>query len=196
MKAYPAWTPEAVPRLPLNCWTILLVAAAVLLSGCSIRKRPTIPWATAVQVRPVVQAHLAREVSEDSIPEFQLELPLFPTQLMTMRPVPPRPHVSVPPAGSAGKDPEKLDAPVISFQLSPQEAAVAQQETNQSLAIAEKNLASAQQAKLNAAQLDLASKIRAFIKDAREAAQMNDWSRARNLAKKAEVLSEELGRSL
>jgi hypothetical protein len=49
---------------------------------------------------------------------------------------------------------------------------------------------------LNAAQSDLASKIRGFIKDAREAAQIADWSRARSLAKKAQVLSEELAGSL
>jgi hypothetical protein len=34
------------------------------------------------------------------------------------------------------------------------------------------------------------------MKDAREAAQITDWSRARSLAKKAQVLSEELIRSL
>jgi hypothetical protein len=49
---------------------------------------------------------------------------------------------------------------------------------------------------LNAAQSDLASKIRGFIKDAREAAQIADWSRARSLAKKAQVLSEGLADSL
>jgi hypothetical protein len=49
---------------------------------------------------------------------------------------------------------------------------------------------------LSAAQRDLVSKIRGFIKDAREAAQITDWSRARSLAKKAQVLSEELASSL
>jgi len=77
---------------------------------------------------------------------------------------------------------------MIAPELTPQESAVAQQQTNQSLGIAEKNL--------NAAQADLVSKIRGFIKDAREAAQITDWSRARGLAKKAQVLSEELTGSL
>jgi hypothetical protein len=73
---------------------------------------------------------------------------------------------------------------------------VAQQQTNQSLVIAEKNLGSARGKNLNAAQSDLVSKIKGFIKDARAAAQVTDWSRARSLAKKAQVLSEELAGSL
>jgi hypothetical protein len=80
--------------------------------------------------------------------------------------------------------------------ITPQESAVAQQQTNQSLGIAEKNLALARGKNLNAVQSDLVSKIRGFIKDAREAAQSADWSRARSLAKKAQVLSEELAGSL
>ena len=85
---------------------------------------------------------------------------------------------------------------MISPQLTAQESAAAQQETNQSLAIAEKNLSSTRGKKLNAAQSDLASKIRGFLKDAREAAQTGDWSHARSLSKKAQVLSEELAGSL
>lgn len=69
---------------------------------------------------------------------------------------------------------------------------MAQQQTSQSLGIAERNLASVHGKSLNAAQSDLVSKILGFIKDARDAAQAGDWSRARSLAKKAEVLSVEL----
>jgi len=89
-----------------------------------------------------------------------------------------------------------LEAPTIALQVTPQESAVAEQQAKQSLGIAEKNLESARGKNLNAAQSDLASKIRGFIKDAREAAQIGDWSRARSLAKKAQVLSEELAGSL
>jgi hypothetical protein len=49
---------------------------------------------------------------------------------------------------------------------------------------------------LNATQSDLVSKINGFLKYAREAAQAGDWSHARSLAKKAQVLSEELAASL
>ena len=77
-----------------------------------------------------------------------------------------------------------------------EETAAAQQQTNQSLSIAEKNLESVLGKRLNAAELDLVSKIRGFIKDARDAAQGADWTRARSLSKKAQVLSEELAASL
>ena len=113
-----------------------------------------------------------------------------------MRSEPARPHVPTPPAAGTGSEAEKALTPIIAPQLSPQESATAQQETKQSLSIAEKNLAVARGKKLNATQLDMASKINGFLKDAREAAQSGDWSRARNLAKKAEVLSNDLVSSL
>jgi hypothetical protein len=91
---------------------------------------------------------------------------------------------------------EKREAPMIAPQLTPAETTVAQQQTNQSLGSAEKNLAAANSKKLNATQADLVSKIKGFVKDAREAAQIGDWSRARSLAKKAQVLSEELAGAL
>jgi len=163
-----------------------------------MRKRPTIPWATAVQVKPVTQPRTVEisSVPDDLLPELPLELPPFPGHLTTVRTAPPRPRVSTSPSAATGTEAEKLEAPVIAPQLTPQESAVAQQQTNQSLGIAEKNLEAARGKNLNVAQADLVSKIRGFIKDAREAAQITDWSRARSLAKKAQVLSEELSGSL
>jgi hypothetical protein len=138
----------------------------------------------------------ASSVSEDPLPELRPELPPFPSHLITVRTTPPRPRVGTPPPATTGAEGEKLEAPMIATQLTPQESAVAQQQTNQSLVIAEKNLGSARGKNLNAAQSDLVSKIKGFIKDARAAAQVTDWSRARSLAKKAQVLSEELAGSL
>jgi hypothetical protein len=123
-------------------------------------------------------------------------LPAFPIPLITVKSGPVRPHVSGASPGNAGGDAEKSEAPMISPQLTAQETAAAQQETHQSLAIVEKNLASTRGKRLNATQSDLASKVRGFLKDAREAAQIGDWSHARSLAKKAQVLSEELASSL
>ena len=163
-----------------------------------MRKRPNIPWATAVQVRPVAQAHTleGNDVSEDPLPELRFELPPFSGRLIFARSGPPRPRGSTPPPIATGNDTEKSEAPTIAPQLTSQESAVAEQQTNQSLRIAESNLQSARGKNLNATQTDLISKIRGFIKDAREAAQITDWSRARSLAKKAQVLSEELASSL
>ena len=162
-----------------------------------MRKRPNIPWATAVQVRPELQAWTAEanSVADNPAPELRVELPPFPSNLMTVRSAPPRPRVSPTSSGANGTDADKLEAPTIAPQLSLQETAVAKQETNQSLSIAEKNLARTSGKSLNAVQADLVSKIKGFQKDAREAAQMGDWSHARGLAKKAQVLSEELAGS-
>ena len=81
-------------------------------------------------------------------------------------------------------------------ELTLRESAAFRQETNQSLSNAERNLSTTNGKSLNAAQADLASKVRGFIVDAREAARTGDWARARNLAKKAQALSEELAGSL
>jgi ribosomal protein S20 len=135
-------------------------------------------------------------VPDDALPELRFELPPFPGRLIVVRSGPPRPRGSTPPPIATGNDTEKSEAPTIVPQLTSQESAVAEQQTNQSLRIAESNLQSARGKNLNATQTDLVSKIRGFIKDAREAAQITDWSRARSLAKKAQVLSEELASSL
>ncbi len=163
-----------------------------------MRKRPNIPWATAVQVRPETQARTLEgiDVHEDPFPDLRFELPPFPSRLIVVRSGPPRPRGSTPPPVATGNDTEKSEAPTIAPQLTSQESAVAEQQTNQSLRIAENNLQSARGKNLNATQTDLVSKIRGFLKDAREAAQITDWSRARSLAKKAQVLSEELASSL
>jgi hypothetical protein len=175
---------------------------AFLSSGCIslFHRRPKIPWTTAVQVRPNLQAHAGGGDGGDlDAPEIGLDLGPLAAIMVPIRSVPPRPHVNPAPAPAANApvaDAEKPEAPTIAAQLSKEEFAAAQQETNQSLDIAEKNLASALNKHLNAAQNDLVSKIRGFLKDAREAAQAGDWARARNLAKKAQVLSEELVRSV
>lgn len=142
------------------------------------------------------QTGMTGDAPTDPVPDLRLELPPFPLRLISMRSTPPRPRVLTPPSNGTGTDAEKLEAPMIAPQLSPEEAAVAEQQANQSLGVAERNLASSRGKKLNPAQSDLVSKIRSFLKDAREAARISDWARARSLAKKAEVLSEELAASL
>jgi hypothetical protein len=171
-----------------------LGCAAVLLNGCSMRKRPAIAWATAIQVKPAIPARVSetKEVPEDEIPDLHIEIASFPSRLITTHSTPPRPRVSTPANSAGGNDEEKSGAPQLVPQLTAEETAGAQQQTNQSLTIAEKNLESARGKRLNAAELDLVSKIKGFLKDAREAAQSADWARARSLSKKAEVLSQEL----
>jgi hypothetical protein len=81
-------------------------------------------------------------------------------------------------------------------QLTPAESAAAQQQTDQSLRAAEANLSRSKGRALSATQSDLAQKSRSFLRQARNAARERDWVRARNLAVKAQLLSEELVRTL
>ncbi len=163
-----------------------------------MRRRPGIPWATAIQVRPVIQPQTATamEIPEDPIPELRLEFPALPSRMMTTHSAPARPRVPAATSAGAGAESERSESSLITPQLSAEETVVAQQQTNASLSITEKNLQSALGKRLNAAQTDLVSKIRGFLKDAREAAQVADWARARSLSKKAQVLSETLVTSL
>jgi hypothetical protein len=198
MRENPVWCLTVSPRCFPHSVILLFWCAVLVLGGCSIRRRPDIPWAIAVQVRPVTLQQTAEtnDVSEDPIPELRFELPASSVRLIPARIAPPRPRGSAAPTATTGNDAEKAEAPTIAPQLTPQEFVAAQLQTNESLATAERNLGAARGKTLSAVQRDLVSKIQGFIKDAREAAQITDWSRARSLAKKAQVLSEELASSL
>jgi len=129
-------------------------------------------------------------------PVFNLNVAQAPAILIPVHTVPLRPRSSSPPPAVAAVDPEKPEGLKIALQLSPDQTVAARQETNQSLDIAEKNLAATRGKTLNAAEADLVSKIKSFLKDAREAVKASDWARARSLAKKAQVLSEQLAESM
>jgi hypothetical protein len=173
----------------------VLGSAAILASGCAARKKPTIPWSTAVLVRPIAPEHPSTTGDlEDPVPDLKLEIPPPPAPFAT-RTAPARPRTVAPatnPNGATGKP----GTPQIVPELSTQESASLQRETDQSLRTAEHNLSTTAGKSLNATQADLASKVRSFISDAREAGRAGDWARARDLAKKAQVLSEELAASL
>lgn len=178
-------------------WTVLGAAAcaAVLLSGCAAQRKTAIPWSTAILVRPIAPARDTQTTeAEDPVPDLRLEIPPLPAPLAT-RSAPARPR-SAAPAQNEKAQQEKMAAPQIVPELSTGESESLQKETEESLNVAERNLSSATGKSLNASQADLASKVRAFIGDAREAGRAGDWGRARTLATKAQVLSEELTRSL
>lgn len=131
--------------------------------------------------------------SVDPVPELQLELPP-PPPLLSVHTAPARPHVAQVPA--AENTAERPEAPVIAPQMSDAEASAARQQMTSSISEAERNLARSQGRTLNATQSDLATKIKQFIGDAQSASREGDWTRARSLATKAQVLSEELASSL
>lgn len=169
----------------------LLGFAAILLGGCAARKTPAIAWSTEVLVRPIPPERPAPTANlADPVPDLRLEIPPPPAPLAA-RNVPARPRTFAP-SQSENVQPEKLETPQILPDLTSQESASLQRETEESLSTAERNLSGAAGKSLNATQSDLASKVRSFISDARDAGRAGDWARARDLAQKAQVLSEQL----
>jgi hypothetical protein len=179
---------------------LVCVCALPFIGGCSARKNNPNKWRGAGMLRPAMPATVAphpRPLSEESVdpvPELRLEIPP-PPPLLAVRFVPPRPRVAPAPAAESGAA-AKPEVPAIAPQLSAAESSAAQQQMTASLAIAEKNLGYSQGKKLNTTQTDLAAKVKEFVDDARAAGRGGDWTRARSLATKAQVLSEELAASL
>jgi hypothetical protein len=187
-------------RAYTRVWLAGLCVSAVMFSGCAERrvkaKVKAFPWNTMAMAHPILPktAGSPDDQAADSFPEFAFDVPPPPSPLVTVSGAPQRPHVPAAPAGQ--NNAAKFEPPQIVPQLTPQETQAAQQQTNLSLSIAERNIGAARGRTLNATQSDLASKVRSFITEAREAAHIGDWTRASNAAKKAQVLSEELARSL
>jgi outer membrane murein-binding lipoprotein Lpp len=178
-----------------------VIAACVptlLLTGCANRraKAKPFPWSTFAYTRPISPANSAQiGESDDPLEDVTLDVEPPPSPLVVVRSAPARPRV--PATNSPQNDAvNKPDVPQIAPQLTAGETSAAQQQTTQSLSIAEHNIGSSDGKQLNPTQQDLASKVRSFMAEAREAAKTGDWTRARNAAKKAEVLSQELASSL
>jgi hypothetical protein len=170
----------------------------LFLSGCAqrqVKARP-FPWSTYAYTRPVAPAILPTEPNnDDPLADATLEVAPPPSALVVARSAPSRPRVPVVNSSQNDND-SKPEVPQIAPQLTAAEASAAQQQTPQSLSVAERNIGSAEGKTLNAMQQDLASKVRSFMAEAHAAAKSGDWTRAKNAAKKAEVLSQELASAL
>jgi hypothetical protein len=179
---------------------VAVCVSVVVAGGCAERnvkaKVKSYPWSANAKARPIVPrvVNASYEEAGGSGPAMDLEVTPPPSPLVAANAVPARPRVPVVPAG--GSPGAKFEPPTIVPQLTAQEAAVAQQQTNQSLSIAERNVGATRGRTLSPQQSDLVSKVLSFVSEAREAAHSGDWMRASNAAKKAQVLSEELARSL
>ena len=170
-----------------------------LLGGCIQRqvKAKSFPWSTYAYTRPVTPTILPAEPdsNDDPLADVTLEITPPPSALVIARSAPSRPRVPVVNSSQNDSD-SKPEVPQIAPQLTAAEANAAQRQTTQSLSVAERNIGSAEGKTLNAMQQDLASKVRSFMAEAHEAAKSGDWTRAKNAAKKAEVLSQELASAL
>ena len=189
------------PRGHARAGAVFCLLAVLIISGCAERKKPAVSWVGAGLSRPVVPATVTApkprplpDESVDPVPELQLEVPP-PPPLLAIHTSPARPHVAPTPVAENNGE-NKPEAPVIAPQMSAAEASAARQQMTSSINEAERNLARSQGKALNANQSDLAAKIKQFIGDAQSASREGDWTRARSLATKAQVLSEELASSL
>jgi hypothetical protein len=175
--------------LALLCTTAMCAG----MSGCFTSRPPRASIAGKVSLRPPMLP-AANSTGLDAAPDVAMGTTRAP-ELILLRTSPPRPHVAPPPVPETGK-PEKQRQPGIAPDFDTQEAQEAKADAQRSLEQVEKNLSLSSGRSLNASQQDLVSKMRGFAENAREAMRTGDWVRAKNLSKKAEVLSEELADSL
>jgi hypothetical protein len=188
---------SSVSRPRIRAVVAACFCVGVLLSGCAEHKRPGFVWQTASVVHPRLPAppKEADVAEREAPPELRIAAPTptlnFPLGAIA-RPARPRVATQQP----AAVEPGKAQTPSVTPQLSTQESTAQQQEASASLTAAENSLAATQGKSLNAAQADMASKITGFMADARAAAATGDWTSARTLARKAQLLAEELVQSL
>lgn len=190
--------PRTRTQRPLNrkesARQILLAAMCVCVlgcEGCMANKRPAFRFKDVALAHPIFSAP-RDAVQIDPAPDLPVAAAAMPPRLGTFHAVPPRPPHTAPPATAVPAQPERVAEPIIAPGLSAEELASAKVEAYQSVDRAQRNLAAAQGTRLNAQQKDLKSKAQGFLEAAREAMKRDDWSRARNFSKKAEVLSQEL----
>lgn len=166
------------------------LCACVFWSGGCFTRRPAAPQLGEITLaHPLVPtATASMEMGEP--PDFPAEELALPPHLAPLPSGPAKPHVA-PPASEPAVV-EQNPAPVLVPELSLEQVVTSKVEANKSLIVAERNLGAALGKPMNSAQADLASKVRGFMDAAREAMKNSDWERAAAVAKKAEVLSEQL----
>ena len=176
-------------------WLALLCACVVWTPGCFMRRAPARPIINGMGFRHPVIPPATTDAELEPPPEIPFDAPPVPPRLVTSHSMPARPRVAPPPGPEAAPVgiPEE---PTIAPGLTTEELKAAKAETQQNLDMVEKNLTLAWGRTLNATQQDLASKVRGFVENAREAMRSGDWERAKNLSKKAKVLSEQLATGL
>jgi hypothetical protein len=180
-----------VPQIALSLSLSLLV---LFTAGCASQRRPKFRNANLALAHPIVPTAVP-DNSAATVPDLDSNVAPMPPSLTVVRVVPARPRV-VPPPNSAPTSTAKPPEPIMTPELSTEELSTAKGETQQNLSVTDRNLALTKGKRLSSSQNDLASQVRGFADSARDAVRDGDWSRARDLAKKAAVLSQELAGSL
>ncbi|MGA8072713.1 MAG: hypothetical protein WB995_04515 [Candidatus Acidiferrales bacterium] len=171
---------------------LVLVVACVLsiaVAGCPREKvhakmPKIIPPVPAVVEPPIPPYILGEEPADTTLAMIPESLPA---------PPPERTHASPPRKPAADSSPATHPAvPVISPQIPAGEQAAYEHRIKENIDTAERNLQQAKSHSLNSTQQDMAEKIKLFVEQAHDAMLASDWTRAQNLAQKAQVLSAEL----
>ena len=175
----------------------LLVCAALCLTagtaGCP--KKPV--YVTIPKPVPINRASFAVPEPPDLHSEEQSDLSLaFVTPAEPTAPPSPMPHAAVPHRPAPDTNSTRPAPPQISPQISQADQAAYERHTNDSISEAQKNLGRAAGRQLSSSQQEMVEKIQGFITQAREALQSADYTRAQNLAQKAQLLSVELVNTL
>jgi hypothetical protein len=170
----------------------LTLLAMLFPLGC-----PSKPVRPDIAKNGLIKPPLVMPREVDAAPPPQMETVALPplTYLNIPKPAPPpvrRAQSSVEPE----PEPVKHEAPQISPQLSSDELARDKASVEKDMRTAQQNLDSANGKRLTVNQQDMADKIRGFLKQAQDAIAISDWSRAKSLAEKARLLSDELVKSL
>src|SRR5262249_21929174 len=186
-------SPLPMPRRASRKWLTLLEAAvfifiAALISGGGCANRKNFNWQTASLAHPRIPERPAAAPVEDPPPDLPPGIPP-PSRLILAHASPPRPKTAASNGGNSA-------APAMAPQLGPAESAEAQQQTLQDVGAAQANLGRLRGRTLTPAQSEMNGKAHDFVRKALKAGREKDWIRARNLAEKAKLLSEELLRSL
>jgi hypothetical protein len=175
-------------RETTKIWLAVVCGCLVWSAGCDERKPAAKPVVNFIAVvHPVIPPESRAEL--ENPPELSAEAPEQP-ELGLSRIQPAKPRVTPAPAPEPAA--ENRVEPTIAPEVTTEEMIAAKTQTQHDLDMAEHNLTMAQGKSLNATQQDLASKIRGFADNAREAMRAGDWTKAKNFSKKAEVLSEQL----
>lgn len=185
---------------------LLALGASMAAAGCSETK---VQAAAPVNTAPLPAAERPMTIAPDTDAQPPISATVSPPPLPTEAPqpsaaeLPPTNPLPPPRRPSPGQPNAEAAEPVsrppalqISPQLSAGDQATYERSTNDDLAAAERSLQQTNGRQLNAAQQDLAGKIRSFSQEARDAGKGGDWTRAQNLAQKARSLSVELINSL
>jgi hypothetical protein len=195
----------SVPRLSLLAAVLSFISA-----GCAHRHTVVLPPVSAAPqpTQPATIPPMESQKPPVTAPPTTTQPSTAPTQPQPQTQTQPQtpPTATTPPADAPTKpdaapkkpatEPTRPAAPQISPQISASDQATLENQTNQFVGDAEKNLRLAAGPDLNANQRDMVEKIRGFLSQARDAIKSSDWTRAKNLAQKAYLLSVELANSL